>query len=43
MDQSGSKAEGEKGVAKGKVKGKTVQEKREDCGQCNKEIKSKEH
>jgi len=34
--------EGGKGVANGKVKGKKVEEKREDCGECNKEIKSQE-
>jgi len=42
MNQSGSKAEGGNGVVKGKVKGKKVLEKKEDCGECNKEIKSQE-
>jgi len=40
--QSGSKAEGRKGVAMGKVKGKKVEKKREDCGECNNEIKSQD-
>jgi len=42
LHQSGGRAEGGKGVAKGKMKGKKVEEKREDCGECNMENKSQE-
>jgi len=40
MDQSGSKTEGVKGVGKSKMKGKKVEDKRGDCGVCDKEVKS---
>jgi len=42
MDQSGSKGVGGKGVAKGKAKGKKVEEKKEDCGSCSKEINTQD-
>jgi len=42
MNQSGSKAEGGKGVAKSKAKGKKLDEKKKDCGVCSMEIKTQD-